>query len=49
MIPLEVSKRINLTNNIIWFTKDKVLEVNGVGGKAKLIGMIPSLPITLGN
>ena len=49
MIPLEVAKRVNLANEIIWFTKDKVLEVNGVDGKAKIIGMIPRLPITLGN
>ena len=49
MIPLEVAKRVNLANKIIWFTKDKVLEVNGGGGKAKIIGMIPRLPITLGN
>ena len=49
MIPLEVAKRINLTNDIIWFTKDKILEVNGVGGKSKIIGMIPRLPITLWN
>ena len=49
MLSLEVAKRVNLANEIIWFTKDKVLEVNGVGGKAKIIGMIPRLPITLGN
>ena len=35
MIPLEVAKRVNLANEIIWFTKDKVLEVNGVGGKQR--------------
>ena len=49
MIPLEIAKRINLANDIIWFTKDKILEVNEVGGKAKIIGMIPRLPIILGN
>ena len=49
MISLEVAKRINLTNEITWFTKDKILEVNGVRGKAKIIGMIPILSITLGN